>query len=828
MALKLPFLLFFTGLLSGAAAQQRAITGKIISQDKPLESATVVIAGTRLGTTTSIDGTYRISPIPGDTCELVVSLIGYKTRRLKVVLREEITIVNVVVERDASELNQVVVTGVSKATLLRENPLPVEVVSTRQIEQTTETNVIDVLSKNAQGLDAVQTGPNVSKPFINGLGYNRVLTLFDGMRVETQQWGDEHGVPVDDYSVDKAEVIKGPASLLYGSDAVAGVVSLFPPVPGDQDGRLKVKYLSEYQSNNGLIGNALRLSYSGSHWLWAFRGSERIARNYNNPIDGRVYNTSFRTMNASALVGYRSAKGYTHLNLTLYDNLQGIPDGSRDSLTRKFTYQVYETEGENTLQPAHDDIKNRPVVPGRVLDSYDLSPLHQRIQDYRLYVDNAYRIGAGDLKVLLGIEQNARREYDHPTDPQQAGLYVRLTTLNYGVRYNAPSFLGIETSFGANGMVQHNKNLAATDFPIPNYRLFDFGTYGYAKWKEGRWSIAGGIRYDHRTENGEEMYTKPNPSTGFYMQVPLSDSAGGIHQFPAFALAFKGLSGSIGLTYQFSDHLSFKANIGRGYRAPNITEIASNGLDPGAHIVYEGNLHFQPEFSLQEDIGIEGAFNNLLAGLSVFNNYLQHFIYEAQAVDQAGNPIVIVPGNKTFQYQQTNAQLYGMEARIDIHPGNWKGFDFNNRFSTVYGFNRNPLYSHQGVGGAYLPFIPPARLLSVISQDIATRRKAIPLVTVKAEVDYNSDQNRYLGLYNTETPTPAYTLVNASVHTTFHLREKQTLQAQIQVNNVFNTAYQSHLSRLQYFEYYAQSPNGHLGIYNMGRNICLRIIMDIL
>lgn len=763
MPLKLLLSIFITGLFSEAAAQP------------------------------SRDSTHRISTGPGDT----------------------------------SVLNQVVVTGVSKATRIRENPLPVQVVSTRQIEQTTEANIIDALSKNAQGLDAVKTGPNVSKPFINGLGYNRVLTLFDGMRIETQQWGDEHGVPVDDYSVDKAEVIKGPASLMYGSDAVAGVLNLFAPVPASPDGRLKLRYLSEYQGNNGLIGNSLRLNYCGSHWLWALRGSERIARNYNDPIDGRVYNTGFRTINASALIGYKSEKGYTHLNFTLYDNLQGIPDGSRDSLTRRFTYQVYETAGENTLQPAHDDIKNRPVVPARTLDSYALSPLHQRIQDYRLYVDNAYRLRAGDLKVLLGIERNIRREYDHPTAPQRAGLYVQLTTLNYGLRYNAPSFLDIETSFGVNGMYQSNRNLAATDFPIPDYHLFDVGTYGYAKWKQGRWSIAGGIRYDHRTENGKEMYTKPDPSTGFYGQVPFSDSAGAVHQFPAFSLAFIGLSGSIGMTYQFNDHLSFKANIGRGYRAPNITEIAANGLDPGAHIVYEGNLHFQPEFSLQENIGIEGIFPDWSAGLSFFNNHLQHFIYEAQAVDPAGYPIVVVPGNKTFQYQQTNAQLYGMEARIDIHPGNWKGFDLDNRFSTVYGFNRNPLYAHQGVNGAYLPFIPPARLLSTIGQDISFRSKTIPLLTVKAEVDYNSAQHRYLGLYNTETSTPAYTLVNASVHSTIHLRQKQ-IQAQLQVNNVFNTAYQSHLSRLQYFEYYTQSPNSHMGIYNMGRNICLRIILDLL
>ena len=225
---------------------------------------------------------------------------------------------------------------------------------------------------------------------------------------------------------------------------------------------------------------------------------------------------------------------------------------------------------------------------------------------------------------------------------------------------------------------------------------------------------------------------------------------------------------------------------------------------------------------------MEGSYPDFLASFSLFNNQLQHFIYEAQAVDQVGNAIVIVPGNKTFQYQQTNAQLYGMETRIDIHPLNWKGFDFNSRLSTVDGFNRNPLYAHHGVNGAYLPFIPPARLISTISQELSISSKVISTITIKAEMDYNSAQNRYLGLYNTETSTPAYTLANASVHATFHLREQQKLQVQLQVNNVFNKAYQSHLSRLQYFEYYTHSPDGHLGIYNMGRNICLRMIMDIL
>lgn len=806
-------------------AQDHYITGfvKDAETNEPISFCYIALLKSTKGTTTDLNGIFKIDFPVNVSSKLVVSYVGYKNDTFHI--SDGKNNYTIYLNAMQSELNEVIVTGVSKATRIRENPLAMESVPLKQIEQTSEDNVIDAISKNAPGFAAVKTGPNVSKPFINGLGYNRVLTLYDGMRVETQQWGDEHGVPVDDYVIERAEIINGPASVMYGSDAIGGVLSLFPAIPHDTDKVVHGRVLSEYQANNGLVGNGFRLSYSTSHWSWALYSSERIARNYTNPIDGRVYNTSFKMENATGFIGYTNKKGYSHLNCTFYDNRQGIPDGSRDSLSRKFTYQLFEAQGENTIQPLVDNLKNRPIVPDNILNSYALSPLSQRIQDYRLYSDNLYKFGESSLKVFIGAEQNIRREYDHPTDPDQAGEYIVLNTLDYGLRYNAPTFLDIELSFGVNGMYQANSNKNATDFPIPDYNLFELGTYGYAKWKHNRWIIAGGLRYDHRNENGDEMHIKTNSATGFYRQVPLSDSTGSVRQFHAFQLHFQGISGSIGTTYQISDNLSFKANIGRGYRSPNITEIASNGLDPGAHIVYEGNLDFVPEFSLQEDIGLSGEFRNISFGLSAFNNNIQNYIYEAQEVNKNGNPIIIVPGNKTFQFQQTNALLYGMNATLRIHPANLKGFSFNNAISFVYGFNRNPKLEHAGVNGEYLPFIPPPRWLSNVSYDIPTNGKIVSMVNLKTEIDCNAAQDRYLGLYKTETPTAAYTLFNASIHADINYTKKYVMQLQLTINNILNTAYQSHLSRLQYFEYYAQSPNGHLGIYNMGRNICLKLII---
>ncbi|HVU94054.1 MAG TPA: TonB-dependent receptor [Puia sp.] len=816
------YFLLFIGLAGEAVAQPGLVTGTVKADGKPVAGASVSwTAEKRLGTVTGSGGQFRLELTAGDSGTLVISHAGFQSRTSAMRVAAGETRVEVVLERVLTELDEVVVTGVSRAMSIRESPLAMKTVSTKDIEQSSAANVIDAISAHAPGLAVVKTGPNVSKPFINGLGYNRVLTLYDGLRVETQQWGDEHGVPMDDYAIERAEVIKGPASLLYGSDAIAGVLQLFPAVPHGQDGALHVRVLSEYQSNNGLVGNGLMVSRGSEHWSWALRGSERIARGYTNPVDGRVYNTGFRTGNASAFLGYSSRDGYSHFNVTWYDNHQGIPDGSRDSLTRKFTYQVYESPGENVLEPFVDDIKSRPPVPEKQLNSYDLSALTQRIQDLRVYTDNGYSLGIGDIRLSLGYEENRRREYNHPTSPEQVGEYLLLRTVSYGLRYNAPVFFNLELSAGVNGMYQLNRNdAAATDFPIPDYRLSDLGSYLYGKWKKGNWTIAGGVRYDRRSVRGDEMYASSNPLTGFYRQTGSEDTLGALHPFAPFALDFQGVSGSIGATVRLSDNISAKANIARGYRAPNITEMASNGLDPGAHIYYIGNLNFSPEFSLQEDAGLTGDWADWGFGVNVFNNHINRYIYQDQAVDAVGVPLVIVPGNRTFQFQQTDAQVYGGDAQLRISPTLWRGLRFEETFSCVYGFNRAGRYRKTGSEGEYLPFIPPPRLLSVAEFERGIWR-------VRAELDHNWRQDRYLGLYQTETPTSAYTLVNCMVHVELKVGERRRLQLQAMVNNLFNVAYQSHLSRLQYFEYYTASPNGRLGIFDMGRNLCLKAIWEM-
>ncbi|OAQ38885.1 energy transducer TonB [Pedobacter psychrophilus] len=813
------FSAFLILLVNSCLGQDFSISGTIRdkSNSQPISFGRVGIVSSNIGVKTDLNGRFSLK-IPQNKTDsyLIVSCVGYQSDTLIIVKGK--LIYAIVLEPTNSNLNEVVVTGVSRATLARENPIPIVSVSAKKIEQTIESNLIDALVKNVPGLNAVKTGPNISKPFIRGLGYNRVLTLYDGIRQEGQQWGDEHGIEVDPYNIERAEVVKGPSSLIYGSDALAGVVGLIPSSPNHTDGLVKGKFTSEYQGNNSLIGNGLGLTYGNEHWSYALRGSYRMAKNYQNNIDGRVYNSGYKEASASGAIKYISNTGSTALNATLYNNYQGIPDGSRDSLSRKFTYQT--NEGIN------DDILNRPIVSDDILNSYQQSSLNQHIQHYRVYTKGNYQIGAiGTIDALIAFQQNIRKEFTHPMFIKQAGLFVRLNTINYGVNYNLPTFSNINFSIGFNGMYQNNRNKDATDFPIPNYNLFDAGIYGFAKWKQKNWTIGAGVRYDQRNINSDDFFTQKNPKTGFDREAENGSSAGSYLQFPSFDKVFNGISLSFGSTYAINKSVSLKANVARGYRAPSIPEFSSNGLDPGAHIIYLGNRDFNPEFSLQQDFGIDINTKNFNTTFSIFNNNISNYIFLSQLIDVNNNPIVDAQGNKTYQYQQSKAQIYGLEASFDLHPETWKGFRISNSLALTYGFNKNKAFNNLGLQGEYLPLIPPLHIITSISQEINLNSDVIKSFNIRLEADINGSQSRYLKLNNTETFTPGYTLIDFSTSVNVRYAENRHLSLQLSINNLFDKTYQSNLNRLKYFEYYEASPSGNLGIFNMGRNLCLKAIV---
>ena len=802
---------------SNIIAQTGSIKGKVSSNTVPSDNITIKILGLNKLLKSSEEGFYQFDNIPLGNYDLMFSGIGYQSKKVKAALKEDLVLLDVELLPAESNLGDVVITGVSRATELRKSPVPIAVLSKKSMDQNVNTNLIEAIVKGVPGVTAVTTGPNVSKPFIRGLGYNRVLTLYDGLRQEGQQWGDEHGIEVDEYGISRAEIVKGPASLTYGSDALAGVINMIPYNPDFESGKLKGDFTLNYQSNNGMFGSSLGLAYIKSGWKYTFRATGKTAHSYHNKIDGLVYGTAFREYNLSASARVDRKWGFSKTSVTYYDNLMEIPDGSRDSVSRRFTRQILD---------GGDDIKNRPIVDENELNTYAINPLHQHIQHARFYNNSQFKFGTSDLNILLGGQQSIRREYNHPTLPGQAGLYVVLNTLNYDLKYNLPDFSGIESTIGINGMIQGNRSKAATDFPIPDYNLLDIGAFYFAKKSFGNIDVSAGIRLDRRNTHWNDFYVASDSQTGFGKQVN-ADDPGASLQFPSFNKNYYGLSGSLGLTYNISEKLLIKANIARGYRAPNITEIGSNGLDPGAHIVYLGNRTFIPEFNLQEDIGIIAYLKDADISLELFNNNIQNYIYQSRLTDANGNPVVIVPGNLTYQYQQAKARLYGAELSINIHPDQLKWLTFNNSLAYVVGLNKNQeLLDKHGRDAKYLPFIPP---LQVRSELKVTGQSPIGIFDkpyFKIDAAFYADQNRFYALDYTETFTKGYALLNAGIGSTLKAKSGKTIfDIFIQCDNVLNKVYQSNLNRLKYFEYYNASPNGRSGIYNMGRNLSFKIIV---
>ena len=811
--MKRAFIILIISLSFQIADAQNRVTGKITDNitQKAIPGATVYIPELRTGAIANKNGVYKIDNLPSIRVIFQVSFIGYKSIVQEADLSSTKTL-NFILEQAITEINEVVVTGTSRATEINRTPVPVITVSSRELQQNLNTNIIDAISK-LPGISAVTTGPNVSKPFIHGLGFNRVLTLFDGVRQEGQQWGDEHGIEVDENTVERIEIIKGPASLIYGSDALAGVVNLLPaqPVP---DSTIKGHIETNYQINNRLLAAHAVIAGNRNGFNWSGIFSHKQATNYQNKYDGRVYGTGFDETHLNGFIGLNKHWGYSHFNFSLFNNFQEIPDGSRDSASRKFTKQIDEND------------TFRPIVPDDELSSYKISLIHQHIRHVRIYSSNNLIIWGNELGLILGYQQNIRREFSHPEHSDIAGLYLDLKTLTYDIKYIIPKVRFLETTIGINGMYQNNKNMG-TEFIIPDYNQFEVGPFLLAIKTIGKIDLTAGVRYDTRIFRNEAMYTRPDPQTGFDMQVNLPDTAFANQPFFSSKRTFSGISASLGATYNITKKLLVKANIARGFRAPNILEISANGVHSGTLIYQIGNTDFRPEFSLQEDFGITYRSDHVSGNLDIFNNNISNYIFNQKLLNHLGQDSIIINGNQTFKFQQSKANLYGWEANLDIHPYDW--LHFENSISMTYALNKGGNGIQVTDSSKYIPFIPPIHTVSELRANFNTKSSHISALYFKIGLEYYAKQDRVYLAYNTETATAGYWLFNAGFGTDITDKNGKVLVSiNILGNNITDVAYQSHLSRLKYFEDYPDNPSGRTGIYNMGRNISFKLTVPFI
>lgn len=748
-----------------------------------LAGAAIVLSNSRSGTATDSGGYYRLTNIPLGHNVLEISFFGYKTIVEHVDLtgndlRSFALVPSILVNEG------ITVTAVGGATSIRKAPIPVTRVTKADLLQTPSSNIIDALSRNP-GVSQLSTGPAISKPVIRGLGYNRLVVINDGVRQEGQQWGDEHGIEIDENSVSRVEIVKGPASLIYGSDAMAGVINIITTTPAPNNS-VRGNVLASYGTNNRQRSLYASLGANRNGWNWNLWGDLKAAGDYRNKYDDYVTNSKFNERNAGGYVGYNGRWGYSHLIVSSFNQKLGVIEGERDSAGRL----VVATAAGDTRVPTLDEHHSAdPFTP------------YQDVQHLKVISDNSFRLPKGRLSLNLAWQSNQRREFGDPASPDRESLHFDLKTISYNTAYHFDDKQnGWNTAIGASGMQQRNRNLGE-EVLIPEYDLFDIGGYVYTQKTAGRATFSGGVRFDNRSLTGKG-YTE-----------------NGNVRFTDFNRNFSNLSASVGVSWEASERVLWKLNIARAFRAPSIPELASNGTHEGTNRYEFGRPDLRSETSWQADLGIELNSDHVLFTGNLFYNAIQDFIFYNRLRNTAGSDSLVDVGGDlipAFQFTQHTAVLMGAEALIDIHPHPLDWLHWENRIAYVRGEFSSP------VGGTTaVPFIPAARWVSELRGEFFKGGKTVRNLGAHLELDRSFAQRRAFYAFNTETPTPGYTLLNAGISADIAHKGKTLFSVYLLGSNLTDVAYQSHLSRLKYTDLNLQTARR--GVFNMGRNFVFRV-----
>ncbi|MCB0522566.1 MAG: TonB-dependent receptor [Lewinellaceae bacterium] len=798
---QLPICLFLLIGLQPLFAQQK-IEGNIFDETTkdPLPGATVYIPDLKKGTAADADGHFMLDDLPKGFFLTEISELGYAKKVVKINTADDKPL-QIYLSTSAVEMQEVVVTGVSASTERMKSPIAIVPVKKDFLLENPSSNVIAGLAK-LPGVNQVSTGTAISKPVIRGLGYNRVVVLRNGIRQEGQQWGDEHGIELDGNEVDRVEIIKGPGSIMYGSDAMAGVINFLLPHPV-ADGSLVGEASMEYQSNSNLTGASLMQAGNLKGFHWMGRGSFKQSGNFSNPADGKVYNSGFREIAGSGFIGINRNWGHSELHFSTFNQKPGIPEGERDSL------------GQFTGLVAMNGTEEEQSFPSSKLDGFNNSieiPF-QRINHHRIVWSNVVFLGESKLTADLAWQQNRRREFGNVLDLGETELYFKLNTFNADLKYFFPERNNWKVSAGMSAQQQDNQNFGE-EYLIPAYGQTDGGAFVFAQKEMGKWFFSGGLRLDYRHLATDPLFLGEN-------EEPVQPSdPNAVEKFAAFQRNFTNISGSLGATYQIAKPLVARLNLSRGFRSPNLSELGSNGQHEGTFRYEVGNRHLKPETSFQADAGLTFNGDHVTLDLSGFYNAIQQFIFLEKMPNEMGGDSLI-DGSNVFRFVQGDAALYGGEISLDIHPHPLDFLHFENSFSYVRGIQRNQPDSLRN-----LPFMPAPKLQSELRAQLQKPWKWLESAYFKVEGEYYFDQNNAYTAFDTETPTPGYFLLNAGLGADVRNKQKETVfRLFFAAENLLDKQYFNHLSRLKYAP---ENPaTGMMGILNPGRNFSVRVVVPV-
>jgi iron complex outermembrane receptor protein len=724
--------------LSFFAYSQNKISGKITNEQKePLLGVEVYIEDLQKGTSTNKNGIYEIINLPNSQIKITVAYIGYETQTKNINLPQNETILNFILKEAVFKMDEIIVsTAFNK--LQSQNVMKVEHESIGTLEKKGTSTLIEGLS-TIPGVSQISTGTSIGKPVIRGLSGNRVLVYSQGVRLENQQFGDEHGLGLNDSGVESVEVIKGPASLLYGSDALGGVLYFNPEKFADA-GTFKTSFSQKYFSNTLGSSSSLGLKTSTNNWRFLVRGNYDTHSDYKISNGNRVTNTRYNETDLKAGIGYNNSNFSSVLRYN-FNNLDlGIPEEGI----------AEQSESKNTNFPK------------------------QGVKNNLLSLNNVIYFKNSKLDVDLGYIANDRSEFE---DSNKAVLHMKLNTFNYNSKYYLPKTGTIETIIGIQGMHQTNKN-SGEEYLIPNATTNDFGVFGTANYEWKSNVIQAGLRFDNRTITSEEYGVFGEES-----------------YFSSIDKSYNSFNTSLGYKTNLNEDIALRLNVASGFRAPNLAELTSNGVHEGTNKYEIGNINLKTEQNVQTDLNLEYYSPHFEFFIGAFYNHVNNYIYTSPTG-------VLNDNNEIYNYIQNDAKLFGGEVGVHFHPHPLDWLHFESSFETVTGEKQH---------GDYLPLIPANNWNNTLRSEFNIKNWLSDGFAI-INLSNTFNQNNVSGF---ETASNGYTLTNIGLGGTITF-SKINLNINLNINNLFDKSYISHLSRLKVD-----------GIQNIGRNFVVSIKFNI-
>jgi iron complex outermembrane receptor protein len=543
------------------------LAGTVINEDQdPLPNVNVFIPALQRGTTTNSNGRFAFQSLPPGVYTVRFSFIGYRTESRTVNLFAGDTTLTVVLYVSPLEVAAITVTAKPQPTDILTSPQAVTVVEGRQLDRQRGQSVVQSI-EDAPGVSIYSTGAGIVKPVIRGLTSQRVLVVADGIRQEGQQWGDEHSPEVDPLDVERVEVVRGPSSVLYGSDALGGVINIVRGgvlSASEEAPRLGGRLLLNGFTNNRQGAGALALY--GRSGILGYRTtvSYRSAGDISTPA-GKLFNSGMKSASGSGILGIQSDWGSVAVDYSRFDQ----------------KLQIHENPAE---APG--------ATPFQAIQ-HDRAHLHGNfpLQNLRLEVDGSW-------------QRNDRKEYEEKNAVVPV-LNLVLTTTNLELKGHHQLAGSAFGTVGVSIMQQKNRTLAEEAL-IPGFNLRNLAAFMYEEFWIGNISLSAGLRFDLRRLN-----VMANRDLGVEAQT---------RQYSA-------VTGSAGLVWRAAQPFAIAVNIGRAWRAPTAYELFVDGVHEGT-VRYEiGDNTMEPEVSLNVDLSVRYASDRLQAEFAVFQNRINRYIF---------------------------------------------------------------------------------------------------------------------------------------------------------------------------------------------------------